>query len=133
MTDQSATPADTEHVNVQFFPCGHTYRMDRDTAADRCGTQLEQIESGEKLDAVILPASECAECTDERLRQERLCSEMDLRLNYEEAEEQASLSCGTCGGPLASTGPRARDEYCSDDCYRLASSAADEAADNRYI
>jgi hypothetical protein len=54
-------------------------------------------------------------------------------LELEEAAEQASLSCGTCGGPLASTGPRARDGYCSDDCYRLASSAADEAADNRYI
>jgi hypothetical protein len=54
-------------------------------------------------------------------------SSWELEDNYD------SPLCGTCGTPLAYEGPRARDAYCSDLCYELASTAADEAADNRYI
>jgi hypothetical protein len=60
---------------------------------------------------------------------EDFADEVDVEL-YEHEEEPR---CGTCLTSLASTGPRARDAYCSTECYDLASAAADEAADNRYL
>jgi hypothetical protein len=51
-----------------------------------------------------------------------------------ELEQDNYVSCcGTCGTPLAYEGLRARDDYCSDRCYEIASAAADEAAENLYI
>jgi hypothetical protein len=123
--DAIAPKADT-YVTVQFMPCGHSSSMLRDTLVDSCGVQLDQIESGKKLDAVTLPSRECYECQEETRRQECLNAKMDI-------EDVHPPCCGTCGTPLAYTGPRARDEYCSDRCYEIASAAADEAADNLYI
>jgi hypothetical protein len=123
----SALPLESEFVNVQFCPCGHSYRMRRNEVIERgAELQLASINAGTQLDAVTFHSNECEDCRDETARQERLCAEMDLEL-------EVKLRCGTCGTPLAYEGPRARDAYCSDRCYDTASAAADEAADNRYI
>lgn len=52
---------------VQFCPCGHVYMMSVDEIKEKIGDrQLDQIQSGEKLDAPILPSSLCHQCQAER-------------------------------------------------------------------
>jgi hypothetical protein len=126
-SSQSGIPSDSGYENVQFAPCGHDYRMLRSKLRELgAGGQLDAIAAGRQLSAVMLHSRHCEDCFDERLRQERLCIEMDI-------EDDHQPCCGTCRTPLAYTGPRARDDYCSDRCYEIASSAAEEAAANRYI
>jgi len=58
---------DEEYVPVQFCPCGCVYNLKvSEIRAMGAGRQLDAIDSGRKLDAVILPSNKCEQCASER-------------------------------------------------------------------
>jgi hypothetical protein len=72
-------PASSEYENVQFCPCGHDYRMLRAEIVERGGAkQLEEIDTGFKLDAVIFSSSNCGVCKDEADARDRRYAELDF-------------------------------------------------------
>jgi hypothetical protein len=122
----SAAPAESDYVNVQFCPCGHVCRMLRSDLIEREAlNQQEEIDAGNKLDAVILRQSDCPDCKDEDERQARRYAEMDVLIE--------KPRCHTCHATDTilddSWGP-----FCvGADCRQKAEGAADEASVNRYI
>jgi len=64
---------DEGSITVQFCPCGHVYTMSTAAFVKLAGNrnQLEEIESGKKLDAPILHSSHCDECAEDRQRYSR--------------------------------------------------------------
>lgn len=61
-----ATQEDT-YFQVQFCPCGCTYRLSRSKIIAKGGKQqLDDIESGKKLDAIIFSSEGCEQCAEDR-------------------------------------------------------------------
>lgn len=61
-----ATQEDT-YIQVQFCPCGCTYRLPKSKIiAMGAKQQLDDIESGKKLDAVIFSSEDCEQCKEDR-------------------------------------------------------------------
>lgn len=59
----SHTPQSDERQIVQYCPCGHIAWLTRDEIIQKGSQkQLEAIENGTKLDAVILHSTECGAC-----------------------------------------------------------------------
>lgn len=76
MSDPSTTD---ELLTVQCCPCGHTYNMRRSKVMALIGTtQLNQIDAGIKVDAPILPSSDCETCKEEVETRDRLNAMMDV-------------------------------------------------------
>lgn len=51
--------------NVQFIPCGHDDKLSIEEIVRLGGAkQLQDIQSGQKLDAVIFHSSKCNVCND---------------------------------------------------------------------
>lgn len=62
-TEGSNAPQNEERQVVQFCPCGHIAWLTRDEIIQKGSQkQLEAIENGTKLDAVILQSTECRTC-----------------------------------------------------------------------
>lgn len=56
-----------EMVLVQFCPCGCVCHMPKEEMiAAGAGRQLELIESGAKVDALIQPSDQCPDCQADR-------------------------------------------------------------------
>ena len=57
----------TERISVQCCPNGCVFNMQLDEVVKLVGTsQLEEIASGQKLDAVIVPSDKCPQCIEDR-------------------------------------------------------------------
>jgi hypothetical protein len=62
----AATQEDT-YIQVQFCPCGCTYRLRKSKIIAMGGQQqLDDIESGKKLDVVIFGSEDCEQCKEDR-------------------------------------------------------------------
>lgn len=69
-----------QYENIQCFS-GHVYQVPKGKLRQLgYGEQLDRIESGQKLDAVILATKDCEECEQEAVRRQELYDEMDLNL-----------------------------------------------------
>lgn len=66
----------SDYITVQYCPCGCVGRRSRNDLELLASKQLADIASGKKLDAVILPTSECGTCQCESQMRNEALAEM---------------------------------------------------------